>query len=185
MKKIILILGFLIGIVCYFFFMKKHNGQEGLSMKIMSSAFKNGEQLPKKYTCDGENVTPPLAWENIPPKAQSLVLILDDPDAPATQPEPWVHWAVFNIPPIVTKLDENSYFDTIKGVKRGLTNSGKTGYHGACPPHGSGVHHYRFTVYALDSIVDLPEGVAKQKLFSAIKDHVLAQATLIGTYERK
>lgn len=108
---------------------------------------------------------------------------MDDPDAPATKPEPWVHWIVFNIPSSVTQLNENVAVTTIKGAKQGMTSSGKSEFHGACPP--SGVHRYYFKLYALDTMLDLPAGVSKKDLLTALKDHILAQAELMATYERK
>jgi Raf kinase inhibitor-like YbhB/YbcL family protein len=182
MKKMYHIFGLLGAFACCLFFIQNRGGK---TMKITSSAFNHNETLPKKYTCDGDNINPPLAWSNVPPDAKSLVLIIDDPDAPATKPDSWVHWVAFNIPPTVTELAENSSFATIKGVKRGLTNNGKLEFHGACPPYGNGVHHYHFTLYALDALLDLPEGVSKQKLVSTMKGYILEQTTLIGTYERK
>ena len=152
-------------------------------MKLMSPAFNNGEALPKKYTCDDKNVNPPLRWESAPAGTKSFALIMDDPDAPATKPEPWVHWVVFNIPSSYTKLDENVALHTINGAKQGLTNSGKSEFHGACPP--SGAHRYYFKLYALDTMLDLPDGVSKKDLLNAMKNHILAQAELMATYERK
>lgn len=184
MKKIGLYGGFLLVFVCLFF-IQLPMIQGELPMKITSSAFNNGEKLPKKYTCDSDDSNPPLAWENIPPATKSLVLIVDDPDALAAKPDAWVHWIVFNIPPTITKLDENSSFDKLKGVKQGLNNNNQIKFQGACPPQGSGVHHYRFTLYALDSMLELPEGVSKQKLSSAMKGRILEQTTLMGIYERK
>jgi Raf kinase inhibitor-like YbhB/YbcL family protein len=182
MKKLITCLGFAGIFVGYIFFSKT---QAGNTMKLMSSTFKEGQTLPKKYSGEGEDSNPPLHWENVPRDTKSLVLLMDDPDAPDTKPASWVHWIVFNIPPTLNKLDENLSVATIKGAKQGLTNSGKNEYHGPMPPKGDGVHRYFFTLYALDKTLDLSEGVSKKEIDSAMKDHILQKATLMGTYERK
>lgn len=182
MKKIGLTISSIALLVCLFCFRQLYL-KEKKSMKLLSSAFKNGDVLPKKYSCDGENVNPPLRWENSPEGTKSFIVIMDDPDAPATKPEPWVHWIVFNIPSDVNKLDENAEIDRMKDAKQGLTNSGKSKFHGACPP--SGVHRYYFTLYALDTMLDLQEGVSKKDLLNDAEGHLLSQAQLMATYERK
>ena len=184
MKKSIFCLVLCCGALYYGFFTQILSSYKDGKMKLMSTAFNNGDQLPKKYTCDGQGVNPPLNWANIPEGTKSLVLLMDDPDAPATKPEPWVHWIVFNIPPTLNHLDENVNLSTIKGAKQGLTNSGKSMYHGACPPDG--VHRYRFFLYALNDTLDLPEGVSRKDLEREMKKvGILGQAHLIATYERK
>jgi Raf kinase inhibitor-like YbhB/YbcL family protein len=125
-----------------------------------------------------------LEWENVPAGTKSFVLIMEDPDAPKTKPEPWVHWILFNIPPHITKIDENADVGKLKGVKQGLTNSGKNEFHGACPPDK--MHRYYFILYALDSMIDLPEGASKKEIMREInKGHILKEAKLMATYERK
>ncbi len=152
------------------------------SMKLMSSAFKNGDTLPILYTCDGTNINPPLEWSNVPQETKSFVLIMEDPDAPATKPEPWVHWIIFNIPVSINKIEENSDSAKLEGAKHGFTNSGKTKYHGACPPDAK--HRYIFTLYAVDRMINLPEGASKNEIMKAMSGHIVEKAELMATYER-
>lgn len=147
--------------------------KEGMSMKIMSPDFKHNEYIPKKFTCDGRDISPNLTIENIPGGAKSLALIVDDPDAPAGT---WVHWVVYDIP-ITNKIEE----DTVPG-KQGITTSRTKEYGGPCPP--SGTHRYFFKIYALDAILNLKEGLTKAELEKAMEGHILAQAELIGLYKR-
>lgn len=142
-------------------------------MKISSPEFAHNQLIPKKFTCEGEDVNPPLVIEDVPAKAKSLALIMDDPDAPLGT---WVHWVVFNLP-VISRIEENS----IPG-KQGITNSGSKEYHGPCPP--SGTHRYYFKVYALDRMLDLKEGISKGVLEKTMQGHILAQAELIGLYKR-
>lgn len=144
-------------------------------MKITSSAFQHNEKVPSKYTCDGENINPPLQFHDIPKEAQSLVLIVDDPDAPS---KTWVHWVVYNIPVSTTEVKENS---KQKG-KEVDTDFGKPGYGGPCPPSGS--HRYFFKLYALDDKLDLPGFADKAMVEEAMQGHILDEAQLIGLYSR-
>ena len=146
-------------------------------MKIISSVFQNNTKIAYKYTCDGENVSPPLEFIDVANNAKSLVLIVDDPDAPS---KTWVHWVVYNIDPKTREILENS---VPKGAVLGITDFGKPGYGGPCPP--SGVHRYFFKLYALDSILDLPQNPTKQMVEEKMQDHILDQAELIGFYGRK
>jgi Raf kinase inhibitor-like YbhB/YbcL family protein len=140
---------------------------------LRSPAFQNGQEIPSKYTCDGENTSPPLAIETIPEKTVTLVLIVDDPDAPTST---WDHWVVFNIPKDTSRIGEGS---TPLGT--GGNNSwGKTGYGGPCPPP-TGEHRYFFKVYALDSSLRLNEGATKSEVLEA---HILATSELLGMYSR-
>ena len=148
----------------------------GAKMKITSSAFQQGGNMPSKFSCDGANASPPLQISDIPTEAQSLVLIVDDPDAPSGL---FTHWAVWNISPQTTTIGEGS---TPKGVQ-GTNDFGKSGYGGPCPP--SGTHRYYFKVFALDRELDLPVGAKRSHLDSAIKGHVIAQGELMGRYSRK
>ena len=146
-------------------------------MKITSSVFTHNSKILSKYTCDEENVNPPLQFLDVPKNAKSLVLIVDDPDAPS---KTWVHWAVYNIDPKTTKVDENSIpQDSIKG----MTDFGKPGYGGPCPPSGS--HRYFFKLYALDNILDLPQNATKQMVEEKMEGHILEKAELIGLYSRE
>jgi len=146
------------------------------SMKISSPAFENNQFIPVKYTCDGEDINPPLQIENVPKEAKSLVLIVDDPDAPIGV---WSHWVLFNIDPSVQFIEENSFPE---GAVQGLNDFKKHSYGGPCPP--SGTHRYYFRLYALDTILDLSSKATREDVLKAIKDHVLASAELIGLYQR-
>jgi len=145
-------------------------------MKILSTAFEHNGQIPKKFTCDGSDVNPPLKFEDIPSEAKSLALIVDDPDAPAGT---WVHWVLWNIDPKITEIKENS---VPKGAKQGMNDFGKHDYGGPCPP--SGTHRYFFKLYALDTTLNLGPNTTKGNIETAIKGHILAKAELIGLYKR-
>ncbi len=146
------------------------------SMKISSPAFENNQFIPVKYTCDGEDINPPLQIENVPKEAKSLVLIVDDPDAPIGI---WSHWVVFNIDPSVQFIEEDS---SPEGAVEGLNDFKKHSYGGPCPP--SGTHHYYFRLYALDTTLDLSSEATREDVLEAIKGHILASAELIGLYQR-
>lgn len=169
--------------IIYFLFFSKKSEAEGNFMQLISPSFKNGAILPISYTCDGKNINPPLQWQNAPEGTKSFVLLMEDPDAPATKPDPWVHWIVFNIPAFINKIDENIDIGTLKGAKQGLTNSGKNKFHGACPPDK--MHRYFFILYALDTTLNLLEGASKNEIMTAIDGHVLDKAQIMATYERK
>jgi Raf kinase inhibitor-like YbhB/YbcL family protein len=139
-------------------------------MKISSPSFKHNEKIPKKYTCQGEDISPPLKFEDVPNDAKSLVLIMDDPDAPK---ETFVHWVMFDIPVDKNELIEDSSFG-----KQGINSSGQIGYMGPCPP--SGMHRYFFKLYALDIILNLKKDSEKKDLEEIMKGHILAQAEMIG-----
>ena len=148
----------------------------GAKMKVTSSAFQQGANIPSKFSCDGPNTSPPLQISDVPTEAKSLVLIVDDPDAPSGL---FTHLVVWNISPQATTIAEGS---TPKGVQ-GTNDFGKSGYGGPCPP--SGTHRYYFKVFALDRELDLPVGAKRSQLDSAIKGHVIAQGELMGRYSRK
>lgn len=144
-------------------------------LSISSPAFKHNESIPKKYTCDGENISPPLKIKNIPKNTKSLALILDDPDAPSGT---FTHWIAWHISPKKTQISEGE-----KGkISEGLNGLSQKGYFGPCPP--TGTHHYHFKLYALDSDVDISEKSKKKDLIAAIKSHTIQSATLIGKYSR-
>jgi len=157
-------------------------GEPTLSISITSAAFSEGESIPIKYTCYGEDVSPPLDWSGIPDGTQSLVLIADDPDAPIGT---WVHWVVFNIPTSLKGLPEGiEKNEVVEGVgTQGNNDSRKIGYNGPCPPKGK-PHRYFFKLYALDATLDLMAGAGKNELEKAMESHILAQGQLIGTYGR-
>ena len=148
----------------------------GAKMKITSSAFQQGANIPSKFTCDGANTNPPLQISDVPPEAKSLVLIVDDPDAPSGL---FTHWAVWNTSPQTNTIAEGS---TPKGVQ-GTNDFGRSGYGGPCPP--SGMHRYYFKIFALDQELDLPFGAKRSPLDAAMKGHVIAQGELMGRYSRK
>lgn len=152
-------------------------------MKIMSSAFNEGEPIPRVYTCDGKDLSPPLSWEEAPDGTRSLVLIGDDPDAPMGT---WVHWVLYNIPPDTTALAQGMPTDTAleDGSKQGVTDFGRPGYGGPCPPKGK-PHRYFFKLYALDTLLEFEGKVKKEDVEKAMKDHILAEAQIMGTYQRK
>ena len=150
---------------------------KNINMKLFSSAFEHNKNIPSQYTCDGANFNPPLQVSEVPANAKSLVLIVDDPDAPAGT---WVHWTVWNIDPKTTEIAENS---VPQGAIEGMTNFGKTGYGGPCPP--SGTHRYFFKLYALDITLDLTPNAGKDNLEQAMQGHVLDSVELIGLYSRK
>ncbi len=148
-------------------------------MNITSPVFEEGASIPKKYTCDGNDISPPLVWSNLPEKTAALALINDDPDAPMGT---WDHWILFNLPATVSGLKEAENTSQIKGIRNGRNSWGRTGYGGPCPP--SGVHRYFFKLYALDTHLNLPEGSSKQALLKAMDNHILDQAQLMGRYSR-
>jgi Raf kinase inhibitor-like YbhB/YbcL family protein len=152
------------------------------TITIASAAFKDKEPIPSAYTCDGADVSPPLAWSTIPAAAKSFVLIVDDPDAPMGT---WVHWVVYDLPPTRAALDENiPKTDTVPGGgKQGRSDFNRVGYNGPCPP--SGTHRYFFKIYALDTMLNLPSGKSKQEVEKAMKGHVVGKGELVGTYKRE
>lgn len=150
-------------------------------MKLTSPQFENNGRIPSKYTCEGEDINPPLAISDIPAGAKSLVLIMDDPDipVPVRGENVWDHWIKFNIPPTTTTIAEG---EEPEGVS-GQGTSGNLKYHGPCPPDRE--HRYFFKLYALDTELGLPEGANKKEVEEALRGHVIADATLIGLYEKK
>lgn len=146
-------------------------------MIITSPEFENNEKIPRRFTGDGEDINPELVIEDIPKEAKSLVLIVDDPDAPAGT---WTHWVVFNIPAEEEVIIKE---DSIPGTP-GLNSSRTTPYVGPCPPPGSGVHHYNFKIYALDEVLKLEEGASLKEINEAIKKYIIDNAKLIGVYFR-
>ena len=149
---------------------------EGARMKITSSAFQEGGNIPPKFTCDGSDTSPPLQITGVPSEAKSLVLIVDDPDAPGGL---FTHWLVWNIAPQTNSIAEGS---APKGV-HGTNDFGKSGYGGPCPPPGT--HRYSFKVFALDRELDLRSGAKRGQVDAAMKGHVIAQGELVGRYSRK
>jgi Raf kinase inhibitor-like YbhB/YbcL family protein len=151
------------------------------TMEIKSSAFKEGGAIPSKYTCDNLDISPPLEWSQAPDGTKTFALICDDPDAPMGT---WVHWVLFNIPGNVTELPENIPGVEVldNGARHGITDFGKTGYGGPCPPRGT--HRYYFRIYALDKELDQSHAMTRKELLKAIEGHILAEGELMGRYQR-
>ena len=151
-------------------------------MELVSGAFDSGDSIPRKYTCDGDNISPPLSWRFVPDEANALVLICDDPDAPEG---PFVHWVLYDLPMDIRRLEEDvPRKDRLaSGGVQGCNGSGKIGYSGPCPPRGS-AHHYYFRLYALDQALNLPPGATRQQVLNRIEGHVLDNARLLGLYGR-
>jgi len=151
-------------------------------MRVTSPAFREGGDIPSRYTCDGAGMSPPLAWASVPDKTKSLALICEDPDAPAGV---FVHWVLFNLPAHPRSLPENvpPKLTLANGAKHGTNDFGRLGYGAPCPP--SGTHRYYFKMYALDKKLDLPAGTRKPKLLAAMNGHILAKGKLMGKYSRQ
>jgi Raf kinase inhibitor-like YbhB/YbcL family protein len=149
--------------------------------ELTSAAFAHGTPIPTQYSCDGEDVSPPLAWSDPPEGTQTFALINDDPDAPVGV---WVHWVLYNIPGSLRSLDEAIPVQEAleDGSLHGENSWGRRDYGGPCPP--SGTHRYFFKMYALDTMLELDAGADKQKLLDAMEGHILAQAELMGTFSR-
>ena len=178
-------LGLLVSLAFLFaYFGLDESGAEvkgGNNMEIKSSAFKSGARIPAKYTCDGVDVSPPLAWGKLPAGTNYLALICDDPDAPMGT---WVHWVIYDIPANVTSMTEKlpPLKEIANGTKQGMNDFRAIGYGGPCPP--SGEHRYFFKLYALDGPTGLKPGATKAQLLTAMKGHILAEAELMGKYKR-
>lgn len=163
-------------------------GGDVMALQVKSSAFSNNEPIPRKYTEDGQDLSPPLSWSGAPEQTKQFALIVDDPDAP--REEPWVHWVLYKIPPGTTSLPEGlprtKTLDMPAGAVQGVNSfrGDNIGYRGPAPPPGHGTHHYHFKVYALDTIIDAGPGLTKDALLKQMEGHVLATGELVGTYER-
>jgi Raf kinase inhibitor-like YbhB/YbcL family protein len=157
-------------------------GGQAMAFELTSSAFAAGEAIPRRYTCDGDDISPPLAWGDPPAGTQGFALISDDPDAPVGI---WVHWVLFNLPADARALPEAvpADADLADGSRHGNSSWRRPGYGGPCPP--SGTHRYFFKLYALDTVLDLKAGSSKEELLKAMEGHILAETELMGTYSRK
>lgn len=156
-----------------------------MTLSLNSSVFNEGGVVPSKYTCEGDDVAPPLEWDGVPENAQSLVLIVDDPDAPDPDAPrmTWVHWVVYNLPSDVRGLPEGAMADMLPvGTKQGLNDWNNIGYGGPCPPIGR--HRYFFKLYVLDTILEDLSSPTKVEVETAMQGHVIAQAELVGTYKK-
>jgi Raf kinase inhibitor-like YbhB/YbcL family protein len=154
------------------------------AMKLTSPAFANGAEIPARYTCEGEDLSPPLAWSGVPAGAKSLALVVDDPDAPDPKAplRNWVHWVAYNFPPSASRLAEGVK-ELPAGARQGQNDWQRPGYGGPCPPIGR--HRYFHKLYALDTVLPDLGGATKQKLETAMRGHILAEAQLVGTYEKQ
>lgn len=152
-----------------------------MDIELKSKAFDNGGVIPEKYTCDGDDISPPLSWKSVPKETKSIALICDDPDAPTGT---WVHWVVYNLPPDLRELKENIIPERKieNGGIQGMNDFKKIGYGGPCPPGGT--HRYFFKIYALDTVIDLGPGATKSHLLIAMEGHILAKEDLMGKYSR-
>ena len=156
-----------------------------MPFRLSSTAFAHNGPIPRIFTCEGRDFSPPLAWSGMPEDTRSLALVIDDPDAPdpAAPQMTWVHWIVYNIPPEMSVLSEGASQSLPRGLRQGLNDWKKTAYGGPCPPVGR--HRYFHKLYALDiSLDDLPEAPTRDELEKAMQGHVLDQAVLVGTYQK-
>ncbi len=154
-----------------------------MAMTLRSDAFQEGATISVKYTCDGDDLSPPLNWGGMPPQTRSFALIVDDPDAPSGV---FTHWVIFDITANTHKLVEGvkPVPQLPDGAIQGKNSFGKVGYGGPCPPRGP-AHHYHFTVYALDDMLRLTPGASKEQVLGAMQGHILDQSQLIGLYQRQ
>jgi Raf kinase inhibitor-like YbhB/YbcL family protein len=146
-------------------------------MKLTSTAFEQNQPIPARYTCDGVNYNPPFTFSQVPQEAHSLVLVVEDPDAPR---KVFTHWLVYNIPPSTQQIREH---EVPPQSRQGMTDFGTRGYGGPCPP--SGTHRYVFQLFAIDITLALPEGTRKEEVLANMQGHVIARAELVGTYRRR
>jgi hypothetical protein len=151
-------------------------------MKLTSSAFENDETIPTKYTCEGDNVSPPLSWEGVPEEAKVLALVVDDPDARGI----FTHWVIYNLPVTPAGLDEDaSLSDRLsEGLREGFNDFGNQGYGGPCPPRGNPPHRYKFRLFALSKELDFRGRVTREQLMDAMEGKILDETILTGRYGR-
>ena len=157
-----------------------------MALTFTSAAFEDGGSIPRKYTCEGDDVSPPLRWDGVPGDVQSLALIVDDPDAPdpAAPKMTYVHWVLYNIPPDAGGLAEAVPADGLPGMtEEGLNDWKRTGYGGPCPPIGR--HRYFFKLYALDTVLAGLQAPTKAEVEAAMRGHVIASTELVGTYQKE
>ena len=161
------------------------SGNTAMPLSLTSPGFSHGGEMPKRYTCEGADVSPPLAWSEVPEGTKSLVLVVDDPDAPDPKAPrmTWVHWVLYNLPPTASALPEGVAAEALPvGTEQGLNDWKRPGYGGPCPPIGR--HRYFHKLYALDTVLTGLGSATKRRLLEAMEGHVLAQAELVGTYEK-
>jgi Raf kinase inhibitor-like YbhB/YbcL family protein len=162
-----------------------HARGEGSMLTLTSTVFQNNGEIPSLYTCEGQDLSPPLEWRGVPAGTRSLVLIVDDPDAPDPRAPrmTWVHWVLYNLPPDSGELPEGTISaDLPAGTREGLNDWKRVGYGGPCPPVGR--HRYFHKLYALDTVLDKMDRPNKAKIEAAMQGHILAQTELVGTYQK-
>ncbi len=154
-----------------------------MTFRLTSTGFSDGQRIPKRYTCEGEDLSPPLAWSDAPPATRSYLLMCDDPDAPAGT---WRHWSLFNVPATVTELEEGLSRDAhVDAMRQGINDFGEIGYRGPCPPRGHGTHHYHFRLLALNiDKLSVKDRAKCKEVETAARSHVIATAALVGIYSR-
>lgn len=153
-----------------------------MALSLKSSVFDDGSEIPRKYSCQGEDVSPPLSWSGVPQETRSLALVCSDPDAPGGT---FQHWAVFDLPPGTEGLDEGFTVGQIEGAREAVNDFGNAGYGGPCPPEGHGPHRYRFKLYALgQGQLSLGEAAKVEQVIEAAEAAAIETAELVGTYER-
>lgn len=183
MKRVLVItlLGVLLLTGQHIYSVEKKKGGAHMDLTVTSTAFSEGGKIPSRYSCDGQDISPPLSWTPGPAGTESYAMISDDPDAPMGT---WVHWVIYNIPATVTSLPENvpGQPRLDDGSLQGINDFKRHGYGGPCPPGGT--HRYYFKVYALDNKIDAGPGLTKKKLLKAMEGHVIASGELMGTYSR-
>ena len=173
-------------ILLFSFSFAQSDRKGGASMRLTSTAFTPAGNIPARHTCEGKDVSPALSWSGVPEKAKSLVLIVDDPDAPdpAAPKMTWVHWVLYNIPPQTQLLSEGVAPESLPhGTMQGLNDWKRTGYGGPCPPIGR--HRYFFKLYALDILLPDLRRPTKTALEKAMQGHILAHMELVGTYQKR
>jgi Raf kinase inhibitor-like YbhB/YbcL family protein len=148
-------------------------------MKLTSTSFSEGQEIPVRHTCDGENVAPDLAWSDLPPGAQSLALVCFDPDAPSGT---FTHWTVWDLDPSLKGVPEGQI---PRAARQGVNGFGQPGYGGPCPPRGHGVHHYHFQLSALRQPLDIDAGASQASFTAALRAHEIERAEPVGVYERR
>ena len=158
-------------------------GSSTAQIQLTSTAFAYGDKIPVRFTCEGDDVSPPLRWAGVPVETRSLALIMDDPDAPRGT---WVHWVLYNLPGEAVELAQAvpTLPETPSGARHGRNTAGDMAYAGPCPPTGKS-HRYFFRLYALDIMLSLPPGATRGELEQATEQHILAQGTLMGTYQHR
>lgn len=165
--------------------MSREDSDDTGTFSVSSLAFEDGEEIPEEYTCEGANDSPPLRVDGVPSEAETLALIVDDPDAPGTT---FVHWLLWNVPPdteqIPQGIPQGPSVDELGGVVQGTNDNSDIGYFGPCPPEGDGPHTYRFTLYAVKTELELEAGATRDELDAALDGRTVGTARLTGAYER-